>query len=140
MSFRKSFGSPKDDKKNGSRILEVEVVEARNLQSMVKNKASADSYVTASLLDLSGVREISNETFKTKIKSDSLNPKWAENFNFGNNYNIDNNDGLPNIRFNVNHKTTFSISESPMGSAIISLDDIKAVGTDWHDEWYPLKG
>lgn len=129
-----------------TRLLEVEIVEARNLLSQTKTgKASADSYITASLLDLSGVKEIPSETFKTKIKPDTVNPNWTSNgvgelLYFGNSYNIDHNDGLPNIKFSVNHKTTFSISETPMGFCIISLDDIKPVGNDWLDSWYPLRG
>jgi Ca2+-dependent lipid-binding protein len=63
------------------RILNVEVVEARNLIACTKS-GDSDPHLSLFLTDL-GMREIKSESFKTKPQTKTLAPKWRENFSFG---------------------------------------------------------
>lgn len=64
-----------------ARMLEVDVIEARNLLAVDKN-VSSDPYAVVVLTDLSG-RELKTETFNTKQKKGTLSPNWNESFTFG---------------------------------------------------------
>ena len=63
----------------------VELREAKNLIACEKNYGTSEPYAILFLSD-SANREIKDEKFKSKLKTRTLNPKWAETFTFGNIY------------------------------------------------------
>ncbi len=78
------FGGGKQQAVDASRrVLHVEVIRATNVLAL--NKTSSDPYLSVALADIGG-REIKSESFKTKQKSNTLNPEWNETFIFGTNW------------------------------------------------------
>lgn len=106
------------------RLLHIEVVEARNILGISKSRNGdvSDAYVLTNLVDLAG-RNIPHETFKTTIKGSSITPVWNERFAFGQKFNLDvEDDQLPSVNVLLFHKSTFSVSETPLGAVQIYLD------------------
>jgi len=106
------------------RLLHIEVIEARGILGMIKSRTGdvSDPYATINLVDLAD-REIKSESFKTNSKSATVTPVWQEVFAFGKNYNLDiEDDQLPSVSVQIFHRSTFSVSETPLGIVRIFLD------------------
>jgi hypothetical protein len=65
------------------RVLNVEVLDAKNLIPSAKNGTS-DPYITLALRNFSGT-EIKTESFKTTQKTGTISPTFNEKFVFGDN-------------------------------------------------------
>ncbi|RYH28936.1 hypothetical protein EON65_10335 [archaeon] len=117
------------------RLLEVEIIEARDL--LVIKKASADTYVQGCLIDLGG-REIKKECFSTKIQKDTTSPQWNEKFLFGHVYNLNTVGDLPTLNLTIFHKAPFSVAEQPMGMVSIQLEHLDTSGFQL-DTWFELQ-
>lgn len=115
------------------RLLTVDVVEARNLKASSKSNLS-DPFAAVYLRDLGG-RE-SKPKYNTKLKSNTLAPKWNETFIFGDSYDLDSEENLPTLVVTIYHKGTYSVSEVFLGQVEIDLKDIT---TTSRDMWYSLE-
>jgi hypothetical protein len=121
------------------RLLNVEVIEAKNLLAAEKKKGSSDPYCICQLTDIGLVngdikdsalfnnaicdrdRPIKSEVFNTQQKRGTLNPAFGEVFTFGKNYNLDTTGELPTLKVTIFHKAAMSISETPLGEVIVAL-------------------
>jgi hypothetical protein len=119
------------------RLLNVEVIEAKNLLAVEKKKGSSDPYCICQLTDI-GDRPIKSEVFNTQQKRGTLNPAFGEAFTFGKNYNLDTTGELPTLKITIFHKAAMSISETPLGEVTIFLSDLDPTGAALTDSWYPI--
>lgn len=134
------------------RLLNVEVVEAKNLLAVEKKKGSSDPYCICQLTDIGYVAEylyavvttlfrdrpIKSEVFNTQQKRGTLNPAFGEAFTFGKNYNLDTTGELPTLKVTLFHKAAMSISETPLGEVTVFLSDLDPSGAALTDSWYPI--
>jgi hypothetical protein len=124
---------------SGPRLLEVTIIEARNLLNMskVEGEITCDSYVTVNMIDL-GQREIESENFRTSVKHETLSPNWEEEtFQIGKNFSLKNEKDLPTLKFVVYHKPTFAVAEVPLGIVTYEIDSIDEDGAEFVS-WLPL--
>lgn len=128
---------------SGKRLLEVTVLEARNVLGIESSTAS-DTFASLKFLDIAN-RVIKNENAKTNVISGTLNPRWGnqpgegENFTFGEAYDMSNPDTLPTLVVSLFDKNTFS-SNTPMGCVEIPLDLVHDAGDAGTGQvWYPLQ-
>eukprot|EP01038_Epipyxis_sp_PR26KG_P004421 gene4421-6250_t len=118
------------------RLVTVELIEARGIIACVKSGTS-DPYAVVGLIDVAG-RDIKNESNRSKLIQATLTPQWKETFNYGMSYDLNATDNLPSISVNLFHKAQFSVSDTRMGTAVISLDSIDPSGAS-SDLWVPLE-
>lgn len=69
------------------RLLNVEVIRAKNISGYNKKTGTSDAYCVVTLTGLSG-RQIPAEKFSTPIRPKSLAPEWDQNFVIGECFNL----------------------------------------------------
>ena len=120
---------------DNTRLLNVEVVSGSDLMGVTQRGKAADAMVHMVLYNEAGKK--TKEDFKTNVVKGTVNPAWGEKFVFGRKYAVEHS-GDMHIKFEVSNRSTFSLSETPMGEFEFDLNIVDPSGTVFEGE-YPLQ-